>query len=181
MRAVPVLRSSSEPCPSGRRCNSRKVVWVLSPPWVQIPPVPPEGSSRISAITFASLKPKKRKPPDLRWLSLFHPCLAISPVRPHRSSAVPLSEFDFRAHEIAPSSPFTQSSHPATDLRLQRRLRLLQRRALRRRLLAGAGLRLAVGANVVAETQGVAATWSLQLRCRATRFTEEPSDLPDVR
>jgi hypothetical protein len=23
-----VLRSSPEPCPSGRRCNSRKVVWV---------------------------------------------------------------------------------------------------------------------------------------------------------
>ena len=45
---IPVLRSSSEPCPSGRRCNSRKVVWVLSPPWVQIPPVPPEGSLRNS-------------------------------------------------------------------------------------------------------------------------------------
>src|SRR6202044_1629016 len=40
-RPACVLNSSPEPCPSGRRCNSRKVVWVLSPPWVQIPPVPP--------------------------------------------------------------------------------------------------------------------------------------------
>ena len=36
-----VLNSLPVPCPSGRRIMSRKHVWGLTPPWVQIPPVPP--------------------------------------------------------------------------------------------------------------------------------------------
>ncbi len=40
----PLLASPAERCPSGRRCNSRKVVWC-KPPWVQIPPAPLTGST----------------------------------------------------------------------------------------------------------------------------------------
>jgi hypothetical protein len=41
--AGPSVDCPTERCPSGRRCNSRKVVWC-KPPWVQIPPAPLPGT-----------------------------------------------------------------------------------------------------------------------------------------
>ena len=74
----PVLNSLAEPCPSGRRCNSRKVVWVLSPPWVQIPPVPPKGFLHISRILFAKLGPKRTPPSNRRRFSFFAAPMTLS-------------------------------------------------------------------------------------------------------